>query len=123
MLLALAEGMCGQPVRPVDAAYLYYQSGSYCGLHTDRSEFNVQLRVTVLGDVGPLLIHPDLADMPVEELARRCELDGPPADGIEIRYPRTGVTMIRGTSVPHQRPVHRGARPAVVAGLNYGITL
>ena len=118
-MISLVQGLSGRPMLPVQAAYLYYQEGGFCGLHTDRPDFEVQLMISVTGDMGPLVIRPDLASVPAWELAQVCTHEGVADGGLELRYPRFGVTVFSGTRVPHHRPPHLTTELGSVAGLNY----
>ncbi|HEX6476875.1 MAG TPA: hypothetical protein VF005_06340 [Acidimicrobiales bacterium] len=118
-MISLVQGLSGRPMVPVQAAYLYYQEGGFCGLHTDRPDFEVQLMISVTGDMGPLLIRPDLASVPAWELAQACSHQRVADGGLELRYPRLGVTVFSGTQVPHHRPPHPSTELGSVAGLNY----
>jgi hypothetical protein len=118
-LCSLASGLAGGPAAPVRAAYLYYRTGGFCGIHRDRAEFELQLLVHLAGPMGPLIVHPDLAPMSSVELARRCQADAHVGAGQPVRYPRLGVTAFRGSAVPHERPPHAGPELAIVVGLNY----
>jgi hypothetical protein len=117
--IAVASAAAGRAMVPVGAAYLYYRPGNFCGLHTDRRDFEVQLMVSVLGDLGPLLAHPDLLEVPVEELAQRGRCGDLPTEGLELRYPRLGATVFSGVEIPHQRPHHTGPGLGAVASLCY----
>lgn len=116
-LISLARHLTGQPVIPYQAAYLYYPTGGFCGLHTDRDEFELQMLVRLDGDVGPLVVYPGLSLALLDE-------EGEPADrcdrpGIPIDYPTCGVMVLLGSTIPHERPPHPGPEVGVVLGLNY----
>ncbi|MFM9607360.1 hypothetical protein [Streptomyces niveiscabiei] len=117
-LLALAGQLAGSGMTPFQAAYLYYPPGAYCGLHTDRAEFGVQMMVSLHGDVAPLLLHPELASATTGDLA---ELAGPALGdrGVRLAYTRTGVTIFRGTRIPHERPPQAGPATGIVLALTY----
>ena len=113
-LTALAEALAGRRMAPFQAAYLYYPPGAYCGLHTDRAEFEVQMMVALDGDVAPLVLHPELAGASPDELPGLAGTDGVP-----LPYARTGVTVFRGTRIPHERPPNPGSGTGIVLALTY----
>ena len=115
----LVEQVCETALTPVNAAYLYYRPGYFCGLHTDRHDFEAQLLVDLTGGIGPLMVHPELADVPVRELAEMCAASGEPSGGVPVEYPRHGVTIFDGTKLPHRRPAYVGASLGVVASMCY----
>ncbi|WP_344595376.1 hypothetical protein [Actinomadura vinacea] len=117
-LLTLAELLSGRPMAPFQAAYLYYPPGAYCGLHTDRPEFELQMLVHLRGDIGPLLLHPELASASAAEIAEHggARTSG---GGVPLTYPEHGVTVFRGAGIPHERPLHHGPDIGVVLALNY----
>jgi len=117
-IVTLAGELMGTPMQPVQASYLYYRRGGYCGLHRDRAEFEVQLLVAVAGPVAPLTIHPELAGMKAGELVTVFEAGGT-SEGQQITFPRRGAIVLRGSAVPHARPLYTGDQLMVVAGLNY----
>jgi hypothetical protein len=118
-LRSLAQRITGREMTPLDAAYLYYQHGNFCELHTDRSDFEVQLMISVLGDMGPLIVHPELAGALPSDVARRCAREGAPGGGVELWYPRLGVRAFCGTEIPHRRPPHASSGQGAVANLCY----
>jgi len=118
-LITLADALAGRRMTPFQAAYLYYPPGAYCGLHTDRAEFEVQMMVALHGDVAPLVLHPELAAASPRELTELTAHEASPGGGVPLPYARTGVTVFRGTRIPHERPPNPDAGTGIVLALTY----
>lgn len=101
-MLRQATGLYFFPTR---VSYLFYGPGDFIGLHTDIDPCQVTLVTSVVGCPDPLILHPELAGMPGDqllELSRRTA--GRPAGGLAIPVPRGGVLVLRGSCIPHHRP-------------------
>jgi alkylated DNA repair dioxygenase AlkB len=103
----LAE-LTGRHFFATRSSYLFYSAGDFIGLHTDIDPCQVTLVTGVLGDPGPLVLHPELVPMApprVLQLSRRS--GGFPPGGRPVAIPRDGVLVLRGSGVPHHRPPAR----------------
>lgn len=107
----LRELLCeltGQHFFATRSSYLFYAVGDFIGLHTDIDPCQVTLVTCVLGDPGPLVLHPELVPMGAARLLElsRCSGGFPPG-GQPVAIPRDGVLILRGSGVPHHRPPSR----------------
>ena len=104
-LLSTARALTGQMLVPGFSAYGYYEVEDRVLLHRDQSECALTLLISVLGNVGPIYIHPTLVGKTPEELG---ELESDSCwdrnSGIAISYPENGILAFRGNDLPHHRP-------------------
>jgi hypothetical protein len=105
---------------PAYAVYNYYEHDDGVWLHVDADECEVTLLAAVLGEVGPLHVHPELRGTDLET----CEvLERSPgwddASGVRVPYPRLGVLAMRGRLLPHHRPPTPMTTVGAVAALHY----
>ena len=119
-LAGLARALSGRMLVPTFAAYGYYQVDDHVLLHLDSEECELTLLTAPLGSVGPLHVHPDLRGMTLDELGN---LENDPAwdrhSGIQVEYPRLGVTALQGRLLPHHRPGRLLTGLAAVTALCY----
>lgn len=96
-------------------SYLYYGRGDFLGLHRDHPTCELTVLVWLSGPSGALQLHPELAGMHDEEIARIAERwhDHPPG-GTSIDL-RQGPLILRGSEVPHNRLPHPYDDELVVA--------
>jgi hypothetical protein len=119
-LVPMARALSARLLLPTVAAYGYYQGDDRVVLHLDGEPSDVVLLAPALGDVGALHLHPEMVGMTPVELGRfesdpRWDRSG----GLPIRYPRDGVTALRGNVVPHHRPGRPISGVCAVAALHY----
>ena len=102
-MASIARGCSGQVLAPFEAGYSYYKGDDELFLHVDPVDFI--LTTGVLGNLGPLHIHPDLEGLALDELA---QIEADPTwdrtSGQPITYPKLGVTALYGRLIPHHRP-------------------
>lgn len=119
-LVPLARAVSGKLLVPTCGWYNFYPFEDGIWLHVDVVDSDLVILTTVLGVVGPLHLHPDLADMSQDQLdvvQNGGEWD--PNCGVPVDYPRFGIVAHRGRKIPHHRPGRRLTAPAAVAALHY----
>jgi hypothetical protein len=119
-LRELASELADTDVEPTYSGYLFYEDGDFIGLHTDLPACELTLLVAVGDDCPPLVVHPELAGMPAEELKALSETShGAPAGGLALPIVPGSAVALFGGGLPHQtRPILQG-RASVVATLCY----
>lgn len=119
-LVGLARALTGQLLEPGFASYYFYEDNDEVRLHLDTDQCDLTMIAEVMGDLGPLHLHPELAGMTIDEL---FDLEGEPGwdrqSGFALHHPRAGVTAFRGRRLPHHRPGHDLAGVGAVAALHY----
>ena len=119
-LVPVARAITGRMMVAAWAVYIYYDTDDAVWLHVDTSECELTLLTTVMGDIGPLHLHPDMWGWSQDDLDR---LEATPEwdehRGVQASYPRLGVLAHRGNHVPHHRPHRPIAQPGAVAALHY----
>jgi hypothetical protein len=119
-LVPLARALSARLLLPAFAAYGYYQGDDRVVLHLDGEPSDVVLLTPALGDIGPLHLHPEMVGMNPVELGRfESDAGWDRVSGLPIRYPRDGVTALRGNVVPHHRPGRPISGLCAVAALHY----
>jgi hypothetical protein len=100
------ERIAGRRLSPTRASYIYYEPGDYIGLHKDAAVCQITLITSVSGALEPLMVHPSLVGVPVEELlAISREYSGMPPGATRVAIPRGGLfLMLLGSRIPHHRP-------------------
>jgi hypothetical protein len=119
-LAGVARSLTGQALVPSFASYYFYDGNDEVRLHLDTDQCDLTMIAEVLGDLGPLHVHPELAGMTIDEL---FALEGDPTwdrrSGRPLHHPRSGVTAFRGRRLPHHRPGHSFDGVGAVAALHY----
>jgi hypothetical protein len=119
-LLPLARAISARLLIPAVAAYGYYEGDDRVVLHLDGEPSDVVLLAPALGEVGPLHLHPEMVGMTPIELGQfESDADWDRGGGSPIRYPKDGVTALRGNVVPHHRPSRPISGLCAVAALHY----
>ncbi|MFC4514202.1 hypothetical protein [Streptomyces ehimensis] len=119
-LVPLARALAGRLLVPTCAWYNYYEQHDGIWLHIDIDASELALLTTVLGEVGPLHLHPALRGRTQDQLdALQRDPDWDCHSGTAVRYPCRGVLAQLGRAVPHHRPGRPLARPGAVAALHY----
>lgn len=121
-MVALVRDITGQPqMKPTRLSYMYYTDGSFIHLHTDLPGCKVTVLTTVLGQVPPLVVYPELRGMSILDLlefAQACA--GIPAGGVELPFPQGAFAFLMGRETPHRRPeVRTGGKTIGIATLCY----
>jgi len=92
-------------VVPTVGTYGYYEHDDGCYLHLDTDAADVTFLINVLGELGPLHLHPELVGLEMDDLhALEADPTWDRQSGQRINYPRNGVAAIRGRVLPHHRP-------------------
>jgi hypothetical protein len=116
----LASHLADAPVEPTYSGYLFYEDGDFIGLHTDLPACELTLLVAIGDGCPPVVVHPELAGMPAEELKALSETSrGAPQGGLALPIVPGSAVALFGGGLPHQtRPIPQG-RASVVATLCY----
>ena len=115
-LVALTRLLTGRLMVPTgSAAYWFYDSDGFIGLHRDVGDCQFVLLIRALGTPDPITVYPQLVGRTTEELLEiATEGDGRPAGGVELTLPENGAAVLWGSVVPHQRLAgQRGERVGV----------
>jgi len=119
-LLGMVRALSGRLVVPTFSAYGYYENDDEALLHLDSDQCDVTLLTTVLGEVGPLHLRPELRGVTMDKLGL-LESDSAwdHAGGVPVVYPKLGVTALAGNVLPHNRPGRQCVGLSAVAALCY----
>ena len=103
-------------VVPTTAAYLYFRSGDFIGIHTHDHgcELTLLTLLTLLsGAVEPLHCHLHQVDVPLDEVRVLAEATGGlPRGGTPFNITAAPL-LLSGLRIPHQyRPLDRAGRPS-----------
>jgi hypothetical protein len=119
-LVGVARSLTGQALVPSFAFYYFYETNDEVRLHYDTDQCDLTMITEVLGELGPLHMHPELRTLSIDEL---FTLEDDPAwdreSGLPIHHPRSGVTAFRGRRMPHHRPGREIGGLGAVAALHY----
>ena len=89
-------------------------------MHVDTPACDVTVLTDVLGGLGPLHLHPELAGWATSDLV---ELEADPAwdrnSGVPVVHPRLGASILRGRRLPHHRPAWPVDGVHAIAALHY----
>ena len=119
-LLGLCRRLTGQMLEPSFAFYYFYSGDDEVRLHLDTPECDLTVISEVLGPLGPLHLHPELAGMSIDQLtALEADPSWDRESRVPIAHPRLGVTAFRGRRLPHHRPGRSLAGLGAVAALHY----
>ena len=96
------ERIAGRRVSPTRGSFIYYEPGDYIGLHKDAAACQITLITSVSGALEPLIVHPSLAAVPLEELLAISRAhSGMPSGGTRVAIPRGGMfLMLLGSRSP-----------------------
>jgi hypothetical protein len=120
VLRDLASHLADAPVEPTYSGYLFYEDGDYIGLHTDLPACELTLLVAIGDGCPPLVVHPELAGMPPEELKALSERShGAPQGGLALPIVPGSVVALFGGGLPHQTRAIPQGRASIVATLCY----
>lgn len=121
-LLPLLQTLTGNKLIPSDSWYIYYEGTDGISLHLDPKESDISVLTSVLGEVGPLHLHPDLEGQNQNQLdSYYRRVDWSPIGGIPLRYPCDGIIINRGNRIPHHRVGKPISQRCAVATLHYTI--
>jgi hypothetical protein len=121
-LLPLLQTLTGNMLVPSDSWYIYYEETDGISLHVDPKESDISVLTSVLGEVGPLHLHPDLEGQNQNQLDSYYQgADWNPIGGIPLRYPCDGIIINRGHRIPHHRAGKPISQLCAVATLHYTI--
>ncbi len=121
-LLPLLRTLTGNILVPSDSWYIYYEGTDGISLHVDPKESDISVLISVLGEVGPLHLHPDLEGQNQKQLDSYYQsADWNPIGGIPLRYPCDGIIINRGHRIPHHRAGEPISQRCAVATLHYTI--
>jgi hypothetical protein len=119
-LVGVARSLTGQLLEPSFAFYYFYERNDEVRLHYDTDQCDLTMITEVLGDLGPLHMHPELQDLTTDDL---FSLEDDPTwdreSGLPIHHPRSGLTAFRGRRLPHHRPGRPLDGLGAVAALHY----
>ena len=119
-LTRVARVLSARMVVPSVGTYGYYEHDDGCYLHLDTESADVTFLINVLGELGPLHVHPELVGLAMDDLHA---LEADPAwdrqSGQPLQYPRRGVAAIRGRQLPHHRPGAPVSGLHVVGAIHY----
>ena len=119
-LLPLLQTLTGNMLVPSDSWYIYYEETDGISLHVDPKESDISVLTSVLGEVGPLHLHPDLVGQNQNQLDSYYQgADWNPIGGIPLRYPCDGIIINRGHRIPHHRAGKPISQLCAVATLHY----
>ena len=119
-LLPLLRTLTGYLLVPSDSWYIYYEKTDEIGLHVDPEESDISVLTSVLGEVGPLHLHPDLEGQNQNQLNSYYKGVGwNPIGGIPLSYPCDGILINRGHRIPHHRAGKPISQRCAVATLHY----
>jgi hypothetical protein len=119
-LIPFVRALTGQLLVPAHAWYNFYVRDDGMRLHVDTEGSELVLLSTVLGEVGPLHLHPNLSGRSQDELeAIQKDPNWKTESGVPIYYPRLGLLAHRGHLVPHHRLGRTVSEPSAVAALHY----
>ena len=121
-LLPLLRTLTGNMLVPSDSWYIYYEGTDGISLHVDPKNSDISVLTSVLGEVGPLHLHPDLEGQNQNQLDSYYQgADWNPIGGIPLRYPSDGIIINRGHRIPHHRAGKPISQLCAVATLHYTI--
>ena len=119
-LLPMARALTGQLLVPSCGWYNFYPTDDAIRLHTDVEESDLVLLASVLGEPGPLHLHPELQGRVQSELdAIQNDPGWNPAGGVAVPYPPLGILALRGRKVPHHRAGSPCSSLTAVIALHY----
>ena len=119
-LAGLVRALSGRMLVPSFAVYGYFPEADGVVLHLDTDATDIVLLTTALGEVGPLVLHPDLERLTPSKLGdRESDPRWDPGGGVPLSYPSLGVAALRGARIPHGRPPRPVATLSAVAALHY----
>jgi len=119
-LASLVRALSGRMLVPSFAVYGYFPEEDGVVLHLDTDATDIVLLTTALGEVGPLVLHPDLEAQTPRQLGdRESDPRWDPGGGVPLSYPSLGVAALRGARIPHGRPSRPVATLSAVAALHY----
>jgi hypothetical protein len=119
-LVGFLRGLSARMLVPSQATYTYYEFDEEVRLHIDTPACDVTVLTEVLGNLGPLHLHPELTGWQTPDL---LDLEADPAwdrdSGLPVVHPRLGATIIRGRVLPHHRPAWPVEGLHAIAALHY----
>jgi hypothetical protein len=119
-LVPVVRALSGRMLVPTFAAYGYYDEDDHVLLHVDTDQCEVTILIAALGEVGPLLLHPELRGTSMQDLgALECDPGWERASGTPLTYPCHGVAVLAGSAIPHHRPPRRLDTVSAVGALCY----
>lgn len=119
-LASLVRALSGRMLVPSFAVYGYFPEEDGVVLHLDTDATDIVLLTTALGEVGPLILHPDLQGQTPRQLGdRESDPRWDSGGGVPLSYPSLGVTVLRGAQIPHGRPSRPVPTLSAVAALHY----
>jgi len=111
--------LLGRHVKAIVSSYLYYGRDDFLGLHIDQRLCQLTVLVLLDGDAGPLILHPELCDIPGESLLRYSQEHwGHPPGGTAVHL-QDGPLVLQGALIPHHRPPHKGDGEITLAAFCY----
>ena len=123
-LLPLLQILTGNTLVPSDSWYIYYEGTDRISLHVDPKGSDFSVLTSVLGEVGPLHLHPELEDLNQNQLDSYYNgVDWNPTTGVPLRYPCDGIIINRGHRIPHHREGKPVSQLCAVATLHYTVRL
>ncbi|MBI0414433.1 MAG: hypothetical protein ITD42_02565 [Nitrosospira sp.] len=121
-LLPLLRTLTGNILVPSDSWYIYYEKTDEISLHVDPKESDISVLISVLGEVGPLHLHPELEGQDQNQLDSYYQgADWNPIGGIPLKYPCDGIIINRGHKIPHHRAGKPISQLCAVAALHYTV--
>jgi hypothetical protein len=120
-VVALTRLLTGRLMVPSPtAAYWFYESDGFIGLHRDVGDCDFVLLIGALGAPEPITVYPQLAQRTTEELLNiATEEGGLRLAGEELSIPEDGAAALWGSAVPHERLPGRRRDTVGVATLCY----
>ena len=119
-LLPLLRTLTGYQLVPSDSWYIYYEGTDEIRLHVDPEESDISVLTSVLGEVGPLHLHPELEGQNENQLNSYYKGAGwNPIGGVPLSYPCDGILINRGHRIPHHRVGKPISQRCAVAALHY----
>ena len=119
-LAGLVRALSGRMLVPSFAVYGYFPEADGVVLHLDTDATDIVLLTTALGEVGPLVLHPDLERLTPSRLGNReSDPRWDPGGGMPLVYPSLGVATLHSLRIPHGRPPRPVATLSAVATLHY----
>jgi hypothetical protein len=124
LLVALRDATGMDRLIPFGAAFVLYEEGDFQGLHTDDVKSTLTVGIALTGNLAPMGWAPHLRARFPDDLAKVVTEHGLCPEGEEFAtlihpYGPGVIQGWAGYDIPHWRPPHADAEPALLATLSY----
>ncbi len=121
-LIPFLRVLTGHLLVPLNSWYISYEGTDGISLHIDPEKSDISVLISVLGEVGPLHLHPELEGQNQNQLDIYYQgADWKPNSGIPLTYPYDGIIVNRGHRIPHHRTGKPISQRCAVAVMHYTI--